>query len=59
MYKCNNDKCEFTLSDDTVSFNTSNRINLIVNKKFCPKCSSKLIYINELQEKYERYKKIY
>lgn len=57
MYKCGNKECNFTIPDGAVSYSGSPKLEVIVRNGKCPECEHDLVYINELLEKYNKYKK--
>lgn len=50
MYKCKTEKCNYTIKDIIIC-------NVGDLDTVCPKCGNKLVYINELQIKIDKYKK--
>lgn len=57
MYKCRNKECNFTISDSFLSFGGNVKIETIIKNNICPECKHKLVYINEILEMYNKYKK--
>lgn len=56
MYKCSNDNCRYIIEDGKIAFSDSPKVNYIAQRGICPLCEGKIIYINELQLKSDKYK---
>lgn len=55
MYKCEVENCEYTMTDSAMTRKLETKVYKESIK--CPRCGSKLLFIDELYIKAEKYKK--